>query len=74
MTMPLDMLEKSLNQKISMLLKDGRIIEGKLFGFDAYMNMVLKDVEERHGEEIKRMSTIVLRGNNIVSISLSPDL
>jgi len=74
MTMPLDMLEKSLNQKISMLLKDGRIIEGKLFGFDAYMNMVLKDVAERHGEEIKRMSTIVLRGNNIVSISLSPDL
>ncbi len=74
MTMPLDLLEKSLNHRISMLLKDGRILEGKLSGYDAYMNMVLADVDERHGEEVRKLGTLVLRGNNIVSISLSTDL
>ena len=46
MALPLDVLEKAMNQKLSLLLKDGRIIEGKLTGYDEYMNMVLEDVEE----------------------------
>ncbi|MDH7507666.1 MAG: LSM domain-containing protein, partial [Candidatus Thermoplasmatota archaeon] len=41
MALPLDVLEKAMNQKLSLLLKDGRIIEGKLTGYDEYMNMVL---------------------------------
>ena len=70
MALPLDVLEKSLNQKISLLLKDGRFIEGKLSGYDEYMNMVLSDVEETNGETKRRLGTIILRGNNVVSISL----
>jgi small nuclear ribonucleoprotein len=71
MVLPLDILEKSMNQKLSLLLKDGRIIEGKLSGYDEYMNMVIVDVEETHGENKRRLGTIILRGNNVVSISLS---
>ena len=48
MALPLDVLEKSLNQKLSLLLKDGRVVEGKLTGYDEYMNMVLIDVEENY--------------------------
>ena len=70
MTLPLDVLEKSLNQKLSLLLKDGRIVEGKLSGYDEYMNMVLQDVEETVEENKRRLGTIILRGNNVVSISL----
>lgn len=70
MALPLDVLEKSVNQKLALLLKDGRSIEGKLSGYDEYMNMVLNDVEETHGEIKRRLGTIILRGNNIVSISL----
>ena len=70
MTLPLDVMEKSLNQKLSLLLKDGRIIGGKLSGYDEYMNMVLSDVEETSGETKRRLGTIILRGNNVVSISL----
>ena len=70
MALPLDVLEKSLNQKLSLLLKDGRFVEGKLSGYDEYMNMVLVDVEETNGETKRRLGTIILRGNNVVSISL----
>jgi small nuclear ribonucleoprotein len=69
MALPLDILEKSVNQKLSLLLKDGRLIDGKLSGYDEYMNMVLEDVEETHGETKRRIGTIILRGNNVVSIS-----
>jgi small nuclear ribonucleoprotein len=70
MVLPLDVLEKAVNQKLSLLLKDGRLIEGKLTGYDEYMNMVLNDVEEVNDENKRRLGTIILRGNNVVSISL----
>jgi small nuclear ribonucleoprotein len=70
MALPLDVLEKAMNQKLSLLLKDGRMIEGKLTGYDEYMNMVLDDVEETIEENKRRLGTIILRGNNVVSISL----
>ncbi|MFE3845335.1 LSM domain-containing protein [Thermoplasmatota archaeon] len=70
MTLPLDVLEKSVNQKLCLLLKDGRLVEGKLSGYDEYMNMVLDDVEETYEDAKRRLGTIILRGNNVVSISL----
>jgi len=52
-----------------LLLKDSRVLEGKLAGYDDYMNMVLEDTEERTSEQTRRLGTVVLRGNNVVSIS-----
>ena len=69
MVMPLSLLEKSMNHRISLLLKDGRILEGKLAGYDDYMNMVLEETEERTAEQTRRLGTVVLRGNNVVRIS-----
>jgi small nuclear ribonucleoprotein len=69
MVLPLNVLEKTLNQKLTLLLKDGRILEGKLVGFDDYMNLVLEDTEELKEESQRRLGTVVLRGNNIISIS-----
>jgi small nuclear ribonucleoprotein len=69
MVLPLNVLEKTLNRKLSLLLKDGRILEGTLIGFDDYMNMVLEDTEELKEDNQRRLGTVVLRGNNIISIS-----
>ncbi len=69
MPMPLEILERSLNKKINLLLKDGRQLTGTLTGFDDYMNMVLNDTEESYNEEKKRLGMVVLRGNNVVSIA-----
>jgi small nuclear ribonucleoprotein len=69
MVMPTKVLENSMNKKISLLLKDSRILEGKLVGFDDYMNMVLENTEETFKDEVRRLGTIIIRGNNVVSIS-----
>ena len=71
MALPLDVFEKTINQKLSLLLKDGRIIDGTLSGYDEYMNMVLTEVEETHDETKRRLGTIILRGNNVVSIAVA---
>jgi len=69
MSLPLDVLEKAVNQKLLLLLKDGRHIEGKLLGYDEYMNLVLDEVEESKDETKRRLGRIILRGSNVVSIS-----
>jgi len=69
MVMPLALLEKSVDKRISLLLKDSRVLEGKLKGYDDYMNMVLEDTEERTPDQERRLGTVVLRGNNVVSIT-----
>ncbi len=69
MALPLNVLEKTLNKKLTLLLKDGRVLEGKLVGFDDYMNLVLENTEEFKEEGQRRLGTVILRGNNIISIS-----
>ncbi len=68
MVMPLNVLEKSINKRISLLLKDNRILDVKLVGYDEYMNVVLEDTEETKDEQVRRIGTVVLRGNNVVTI------
>ncbi|MDR0778151.1 MAG: RNA-binding protein [Methanomassiliicoccaceae archaeon] len=69
MVVPLALLEKSIDKRISLLLKDNRVLEGKLKGYDDYMNMVLEETEERTADQERRLGTVVLRGNNVVSIT-----
>ncbi|MDD4308411.1 MAG: LSM domain-containing protein [Thermoplasmata archaeon] len=61
-------MERHINKTVMLTLKDGRTLEGKLAGFDEYMNMILEDTEENREDQVKRLGTVVLRGNNIVSI------
>ena len=69
MVMPLHILEKSINRKISLLLKDGRLLEGKLVGYDEFMNLVLEETEETVNDNKRRLNSVILRGNNVVSIT-----
>ena len=70
MVMPTALLEKNVDKRVSLLLKDGRVLEGKLTGFDEYMNMVLEETTEKTADGERRLGTVVLRGNNVVSIAL----
>ncbi len=71
MVKPTSFLNEHLDDKIELLLKDGSILEGKLIGYDDHMNLVLEDTEEKKDERHRRLGTIVLRGNNVVT--LNPD-
>jgi small nuclear ribonucleoprotein len=68
LAMPLNILERHINKTVMLTLKDGRTLEGKLTGFDEYMNMILEDTEETKEDQVRRLGTVVLRGNNIVTI------
>ena len=68
LAMPLNVLERNINKSVMLTLKDGRTLEGKLTGFDEYMNMILEDTEETKEDQVRRVGTVVLRGNNIVTI------
>jgi small nuclear ribonucleoprotein len=68
--MPLNALDKSMNRHVQLLLKDRRVLEGTLAGYDEHMNLVLNDTEETDPEGNRRkIGTIVLRGSNVVSIN-----
>ena len=68
MVMPINVLERNLNKRLSLLLKDGRILEGVLIGYDEYMNLVLDNTQETKDEVVKKMGKVILRGNNVVTI------
>jgi len=67
--LPLDLLEASLNARLQLTLKDGRTVEGQLVGYDQYMNLVLEDATEQASGHSRPLGTIVLRGNNLLTIA-----
>ncbi len=71
MAVPLDVLKNALDKKVALLVKDGRTLEGNLSGFDDHMNMVIDETTEitTDGTE-RRLGTVVLRGNNIIRVTL----
>lgn len=69
MPLPLDLLEASLNERIQLTLKDGRQVEGLLAGYDQYMNLVLEEATERGSERDRPLGTVLLRGNNLLTIA-----
>ena len=69
MALPLELLEQSLNREVSILLKDGRSIAGKLVGYDQYMNLVVDEAEEKTEDKHRKLGKVVVRGSTIVSAS-----
>ncbi len=68
--LPINLLEKSLDKHVLLVLKDGRTLTGKISGYDEFMNLVLDDTEEELPDKNRRrVGTLIIRGNNIVSIS-----
>lgn len=68
MIMPMKVLEENLNKHVALLLKDNRVLDGVLTGYDDYMNMVLDEVEESGEESTKKLGTVIVRGSNVVRI------
>lgn len=66
---PSNFLNENLDTKVELLLKDGSILKGTLIGFDDHMNLVLEDTEEKKEDSRRRIGTIILRGNNVVTLN-----
>jgi Small nuclear ribonucleoprotein (snRNP) homolog len=66
MIMPMKVLEESLNTRVAILMKDNRVLEGALTGYDEYMNMVMEDAEEHGNEMNRKLGKVIIRGSNVV--------
>ena len=69
---PLDVLEASLGERVTVRLKSGDEYVGDLAGYDQHMNLVLEDVTIPEGgvdEEAPVEDTTIIRGDNVVSIT-----
>jgi len=67
-----DILEKSLGKTVLVRLKNRRELRGRLEGFDEHLNLVFKDAEYiSDAANVKKLGSIILRGDNIVTVSPS---
>ncbi|MFC4438789.1 MULTISPECIES: LSM domain-containing protein [Natrialbaceae] len=70
---PLDVLEASLGERVTVRLKSGDEYVGDLAGYDQHMNLVLEDVSMAREREVEDEApvedTTIIRGDNVVSIT-----
>jgi small nuclear ribonucleoprotein len=66
---PAHVVERLLQQRVTLELKDSRVLTGRLLGADEHMNLVLEDAEERTSEVTRHLGRVVLRGSNVVTLS-----
>lgn len=65
---PTHLLERMLQQRVTLLLKDSRRLTGKLLGVDEHLNVVLDDTDEATAEQTRHLGRVVLRGSNVVTL------
>ncbi|MFC4359340.1 LSM domain-containing protein [Halobium salinum] len=73
---PLDVLEASLDEPVTVSLKDGTAFFGVLAGYDQHMNVVLEDaadaptLDDALGDlDVESVEdTTIIRGDNVVAI------
>jgi len=65
---PLTVIERLVDQRVSLRLKDAREIDGKLLGVDEHMNVVLDDANETAAEASRHLGRVVVRGSNVVAL------
>ena len=66
------LMSKSKNKSVLLRLRNNKTIKGNLLDFDVHMNLSLNDAEDISDEKAEKLGKILLRGDNILSISL-PD-
>jgi small nuclear ribonucleoprotein len=66
-----EILQQSLGKIVIVRLKAGKILRGKLKGFDEHLNVLLAETEDiTEAENVKKLGLIILRGDNVVLILL----
>ena len=67
------LMSNSKNKSVLLRLRNNKTIKGNLIDFDVHMNLTLDDAEDVSDEEPEKLGKILLRGDNILSVSLPDD-
>jgi small nuclear ribonucleoprotein len=66
------LMSNSKNKSVLLRLRNNKTIKGNLLDFDVHMNLTLDDAEDVTEEAPEKLGKILLRGDNILAVSL-PD-
>ena len=66
------LMSNSKNKSVLLRLRNDKTIKGSLIDFDVHMNLTLNDAEDVTDEKSLKLGKILLRGDNILAVSL-PD-
>ena len=67
------LMSNSKNKSILLRIRNNRTIKGKLLDFDVHMNLTLDDAEEVLEGKAEKLGKIILRGDNVLAVSLPDD-
>jgi len=63
----------SKNKSVLLKLRNNTTIKGNLLEFDVHMNITLDDAEDVTDEKPQKLGKILLRGDNVLIVSLPDD-
>ncbi len=64
------LMNNSRNKVVSIKLRNTKTIQGILKDFDIHMNLTLEDAEDISDEKPEKLGTILIRGDNILAVSM----
>jgi len=67
------LMRNNRNKSVFLKLRNDKTIKGSLVDFDVYMNLTLDDAEDVSDGKTLKLGKILLRGNNVLTISLPDD-
>jgi small nuclear ribonucleoprotein len=67
------LMSNSKNKPVLLRLRNNKTIKGNLLDFDVHMNLTLDDAEDVTEETPEKLGKILLRGDNVLVVSLPDD-
>ena len=64
------LMTNSKEKVVLLRLRNNKTVHGKLKDFDIHMNLTLEDAEDISDEKPVKLGTVLLRGDNILAVSL----
>ncbi len=64
------LMSNSKDKVVLLRMKNSKTIQGILQEFDIHMNLTLDDAEYVSDEKSDKLGTILIRGDNILSVSI----
>ena len=64
------LMNNSKDKLVLLRMKNSKTVQGKLKNFDIHMNLTLEDAEDISDEKSEKLGTVLIRGDNILVVSI----
>jgi len=66
-------MNKNKHKSILLRLRNNKTVKGQLLDFDVHMNLTLENAEDISEDKSQKLGKILLRGDNMLAISLDSE-